>query len=301
MNNWIFTVTNHKIDDIKFSAREIYSQRMEDEFWGLGERTPNRNSLEKGDRIVFYIGNPETVFGGTAIAASQSFKLTATEQEDYSHGLSFYTTDYGVKLTGIEIWETPKFVPDLVPDIEFIENKPYWGTYFQGGIRGISEKDYSLIISSRKQDAISGDKVDIIEGDKQFALEAHLEEFMHMNWNKFSWGKKLKLYNIPESDGRQFPAGSWSIDFLAVDTETNDLVVIELKRAQTSDITVGQVLRYMGWVRSNLATENQGVKGIIVCKEVDDGLRYAISQTKDISVFAYLVHFSLEEIFLEQK
>lgn len=299
MNTWIFIVTNQKLADVTTTASEIFLQRMDDKFWGLGERTPNRKSLQIGDQIVFYIGNPERVFGGTAIIASKNFELSETEKANYSHGSPIFIADYGVKLSEIDIWEEPKFVPDLVPDLEFIENKPYWGTYFQGGIRGISERDYSIISSSRKHDRPAHALEYEMEGEKQFALEAHLEEFMHVNWHNFTWGKNLELYKIPESDGRQFPAGTWSIDFLAIDTETNDLVVIELKRGQTSDVTVGQVLRYMGWVRANLTDEGQNVKGIIVCKEIDDGLRYAISQTRDISVFTYHVNFDLEEIISE--
>jgi hypothetical protein len=52
-------------------------------------------------------------------------------------------------------------------------------------------------------------------------------------------------------------------------------VVIELKRGQTSDATVGQVLRYINWVKANLAAEKQDVRGIIVASDVDEALKYA--------------------------
>jgi restriction system protein len=89
---------------------------------------------------------------------------------------------------------------------------------------------------------------------------------------------------------------TWSIDFLAVDRETGELVVIELKRGQTSDATVGQVLRYMGWVRANLAEEGQQIRGIIIAAEVDDALRYALQGLPSITVHTYQVDFALQRV-----
>jgi RecB family endonuclease NucS len=88
----------------------------------------------------------------------------------------------------------------------------------------------------------------------------------------------------------------WSIDFLAVDRDSGDLVVIELKRGQTSDATVGQVLRYRNWVQEHLAEGNQHVRGIIVAAEIDDALRYAIKGLPDIAVLTYQVDFRLRPV-----
>lgn len=51
------------------------------------------------------------------------------------------------------------------------------------------------------------------------------------------------------------------IDILCTDSE--GYVVLELKRGRTSDDVVGQILRYMGWVRDNMTPEKI-VRGIIV-------------------------------------
>jgi RecB family endonuclease NucS len=72
--------------------------------------------------------------------------------------------------------------------------------------------------------------------------------------------------------------------------------VIKLKHRQTSDATVGQVLRYRNWVREHLAEGNQQVWGIIVAVEVDDALRYAIKGLPDIAVLTYQVEFHLQPI-----
>jgi predicted RNA-binding protein len=250
MSNWIFVVTSQGPNH---TGRDIYRLRMEDQFWGLGERTPNRRNLKEGDRVVFYVGLPEKVFAGTAQLASDSYRLTAEEASRYSHGRPHLKDEYGVRLSDIESWEEPRPVEPLAPALDFIENEPYWYSYFQGGVREITDDDYLTIVHGID---VEPDE-DVITSEARFALELHLEEFIYNNWHYIDWGNPLELYAAEDQDGRQFPAGTWSIDFLAVDRETGELVVIELKRGQTSDATVGQVLRYMGWVRANLAEEGQ--------------------------------------------
>ena len=49
----------------------------------------------------------------------------------------------------------------------------------------------------------------------------------------------------------------------------------------------------MGWINDNLKSENQKVKGIIICKEPDSKLLYAIKMTKDIEIKYYEIDFRL--------
>jgi hypothetical protein len=85
-------------------------------------------------------------------------------------------------------------------------------------------------------------------------LKRTYEEFIDKNWDCIDFGAQLAKYDEADDEtGRQFPAGVWRIDFLCRDTSNGDLIVVELKRGQTSDETVGQVLRYIGWVSENIA------------------------------------------------
>ncbi len=127
-----------------------------------------------------------------------------------------------------------------------------------------------------------------------FYMEQQLEDFIIENWEKTEFGKKYDLIieeGILKSQQYRTPIGN--IDILAKDKISKDYVVIELKRNQTSDDTVGQVTRYMGWVQDNL--KNEGVKGIIVSGKYDEKLYYAQKIVKNVEVFLYEVNFKLNE------
>jgi hypothetical protein len=104
MNYWLFTVTQKKVDGETLEAEDIFNQRTSDEFWGLGERTPNRRSVRRGDRVVFYVGWPLMFFAATATLASDSFSLSDEQKDLYGHGKAFYRSDYGVELEDI-VWK----------------------------------------------------------------------------------------------------------------------------------------------------------------------------------------------------
>lgn len=84
----------------------------------------------------------------------------------------------------------------------------------------------------------------------------------------------LKLYSDKKGPGRQYPAGAWKIDLLAHNSK-GVFVVIELKKRLASDQVFGQLCRYVGWVREHLA-KGKRVRGIIIAKELDDHLKYAL-------------------------
>jgi len=120
-----------------------------------------------------------------------------------------------------------------------------------------------------------------------------LEEFIYRNWSNIDWGSALELYQSDKRGGRRFPAGAWTIDFLARDRDTNDLVIIQLRRGDTSDSTVGELLRYASWVREKVAAESQNVRGIIITKKADAALEYAVKNLAFVEVKTYEVDFHL--------
>lgn len=168
----------------------------------------------------------------------------------------------------------------------------------------VGEKEVDLKILTEDLEKIVGEYktcLDISVTDESSALskglfymEQQLEDFIIRNWNESEFGKK---YDLIEEDGelksQQYRTDIGPIDILAKEKNTNNYVVIELKRNQTSDSTVGQIARYMGWVEEHLQCDL--VKGVIVCGTYDKKLDYARKRVKDVEVFLYEVNFSLRE------
>lgn len=128
-----------------------------------------------------------------------------------------------------------------------------------------------------------------------FYMEKQLEDFLVENWDKTELGKK---YDLIEEDGevvsQQYRTKVGIIDILAQDKKTKQLVVIELKKNQTSDDTVGQLARYMGWLEEH-KTGGKPTKGIIISAQYDQRLYYALKKMNDTEVYLYRVAFKLEE------
>ncbi len=128
-----------------------------------------------------------------------------------------------------------------------------------------------------------------------FYMEKQLQDFLIQNWENTELGK---MYDLIIEDGdlisQQFRTDIGLIDILVKEKETNDFVVIELKKDQTSDDTVGQIARYMGWIKENKKVDN--VKGVIIAGQFDKKLEYAISIVPNIDIYIYEVDFKLTRI-----
>ncbi len=133
-----------------------------------------------------------------------------------------------------------------------------------------------------------------VENASEFALEQHLEDFLIKNWKSTSIGKKYDIYELDgKVVGQQFPSDTGPIDILAISKNRNTFLVIELKKGRVSDNVVGQIQRYMGYVKEDLAEVHQEVKGIIIGLEDDLKIQRALSVTTNIDFYKYEVKFKL--------
>jgi hypothetical protein len=140
-----------------------------------------------------------------------------------------------------------------------------------------------------------GGPIDPFQGSAAFSLEKYLQEFIVSNWSKTPLAKTLDLYIEDEEKAVEFNTGVGEIDILARDRSTGDWVVIELKKGHESDRVVGQLLRYMGWIRKHKAGPGERVRGIIITGLPDDRIKYAVSASQGIEFFTYKVSFDLVE------
>jgi len=140
MNYWLVVTSpeNFKRD------REQVGFRMQ----GLPYR--NRNTVKRmqiGDKVVYYIMTLQK-FGATATITGEYLedhtKLWTDDDETWP---SRRPSEPDMILQDDELIDAKK----LIPNLSFIDNKKYWGTYLQGSVRQIPEEDFKLIESEMKK------------------------------------------------------------------------------------------------------------------------------------------------------
>lgn len=123
--------------------------------------------------------------------------------------------------------------------------------------------------------------------------ERFVQQLINRNFDKVFAPLNLKLYDgDPDQTGVQFNTPVGKIDFLAVDNNTKDFVVIELKVGKVNDSAIGQILRYMGYVKKNLAGD-KNVRGIILGEDIGDKAKYALSLVPTIEFKTYKLNIQV--------
>ena len=162
-------------------------------------------------------------------------------------------------------------------------------------VSNYSEEIENLISNNKPPKIVSNDAT--IEDPSVFALEKHLEDFLIQNWKNTSLGRNYDIYEEDgELVGQQYPSDTGPIDILAISKDKKTLLIVELKKGRVSDNVVGQIQRYMGYVKDELAEKNQTVKGVIIGFEDDVRIKRALSVTTNIEFFRYKVSFKLSKV-----
>ena len=157
-------------------------------------------------------------------------------------------------------------------------------------IPGDVAKEESLTAGAEEYE----DSADALPGSSQFALEKDLQRYLAENLSCIEAG--LTLFEDEDISGLEYPAGGGRrIDILAVD-KTGSFVVLELKVEKGYDRVVGQLLRYMNWVRNELAEPGQRVRGIIICRTMSEDLRLASASIKDVELFEYQLSVTVTKV-----
>lgn len=192
-------------------------------------------------------------------------------------------SDYKPETYGVELYlrnnyllldTKHKYAPNLT-------NDEFWHLLYK--IFGIKKAD---IVES--QGLVAESKIEALE-------VPHYQSLIHRNFNRLFKGK-LRYFDPErqnEKNGHFDTQEVGEIDFLAID-QNDDLIVIELKRDST-DKTLGQILRYMGWVNKNVCKKNQKVKGIIIAETEDNRLKYALTVTPNVEFRKMKLKVEIEE------
>lgn len=151
------------------------------------------------------------------------------------------------------------------------------------------------VISVTEEEDDAGVAIDAaLAGSSQFSLEKDLQRYLADNLQLIEPG--LTLFQDEEITGFEYPAGGGRrIDILAKD-RLGGFVVLELKVEKGYDRVVGQLLRYVNWVRKELAEPGQRVRGIIVCRSMSEDLILACSGIKDVELFEYRLQVTVSKV-----
>lgn len=118
--------------------------------------------------------------------------------------------------------------------------------------------------------------------------EREIQLYLRDNWASTCFGKFWRLVAEGTRPDGQYPAGDCGfIDLLAKAYFGDKWLIVELKRNNASDDTVGQLLRYMGWVKENLADEAHEVHGLILASAPNEHARLASLCVPNTSLLVY--------------
>jgi len=133
-----------------------------------------------------------------------------------------------------------------------------------------------------------------VPGSSEFLLEKDLQRYLAENLECIEPG--LTLHADEDIRGIEFEAGGGRrIDILALD-KSGAFVVLELKVSRGYDRVVGQLLRYMNWVRKELTEPGQRVRGIIICRTMSEDLRLACASIKDVELCEYKLSVTVAKV-----
>lgn len=139
-------------------------------------------------------------------------------------------------------------------------------------------------------------ELDVAENSiaSRFAMESHLRDYLAQNLKNIN-GMPTQLYLFSDESGAigvEYRTPIGIIDILAKGAD-GAFYILELKVARGSDAVIGQVLRYMGWVRENLAN-GAPVYGVVVASSTSDKIKYAASEVPNILLMEYELSFALK-------
>lgn len=198
---------------------------------------------------------------------------------------------------------------DLWPDFEYGSN---FGQRYNRVNEVLLDLSNELNLDLWELDALLGYLVDIEEDPQEgledaesageFVKEKHLQQYLVNHWEQIDLSEQWMIYSDaddPEA-GVEFSTGIGRPDILLTHTSEERVCILELKKGSTSDRAVGQLLRYVGWVREHLeeledVSADADVEGRLIVSEPSEKLEYAISVVPELTLYEYEMEVTLNQ------
>ena len=198
---------------------------------------------------------------------------------------------------------------DLWPDFEYGSD---FGQRYDRVNKVLLDLSNELNLDLWELDALLGYLVDIEEDPQEgledaestgeFVKEKHLQQYLVNHWEQIDLSEQWMIYSDaddPEA-GVEFSTGIGRPDILLTHTSEERVCILELKKGRTSDRAVGQLLRYVGWVRDHLedledVSADADVEGRLIVSEPSEKLEYAISVVPELTLYEYGMEVTLNQ------
>lgn len=262
------------------SINVLRNNKYRNENWQLKPRDKAHGKVRVGDLLLIY-------FAGGAIEYQKQLKLVCKVIDVSEGNIEF-------KLEHFQEINPPLALDQIREKVnEGVLHDVFLNCGRQGfNICKIDYSDYEKILRISQM---------LPPASVVVGAESLLEDFIVNNWRPSEFfGKKYVNLELLKDDkgnliGQQYDTKVVGIiDLLCVDKESGDYVVIEIKKGtETSDQVTGQLARYMGWVKKNLA-KNKQVTGIIITSGYDEKLQYAISVIPHSHLAVYEMDFKIK-------
>lgn len=123
------------------SLRDQASELLAIKLWGIGSNAPNRAALAPGDRVLIYVGAPESEFIGHAVLASGAHEWTSDEAVRYPGDMT-----EGVAFEETALWPHPVSMRTAMPGLDLEKTNPQ--ALFFSGVTRVTQRDYEAVVAA---------------------------------------------------------------------------------------------------------------------------------------------------------
>ncbi|MGI6662657.1 MAG: EVE domain-containing protein [Bacillota bacterium] len=143
--NYIFVVNDLRIGSTSLSGVDIVDELLEKELWVYSYNAPLVNRLRVDDRVLVYIAGPRHRWfeGSFRIAGN----VTAGRRPVQLNPILERMFPLWSPIREIQRWSRPVPAIEVIPHLEFIKDKRYWGLHFRQSVKQINDRDYELIVA----------------------------------------------------------------------------------------------------------------------------------------------------------
>jgi len=237
-----------------------------------GRRTSLFNTIRLDASYVFrlhavpkYMSLEEKEKGGATVKIDAACRSEVADIVNRHHRLALFT-EYDNELDWISFYGDPAHTGTVQDAIDYYEKR-----------HRVAQASEALLVGKRR--GIVRSSVEPEEYTDRRVREKLLEVYLADNLDVLEEGLTL--------EGRQVSTPTGPLDLLARDGKGR-WVVIELKRDRASDRVVGQLQRYVGYVRTEHAAGGKNVRGMIVAHKIDKALRMSIRDNITFPINLYV-------------